>query len=569
MHTLWLLQALAAPNGVIPVQGALTDGSGAPVEGVHSVTFQLWASSSATTALWEDDLNVAFSGGAFAAQLGADEILDLALLNDAPALHVSVGLTGGAPSERLAIGWSPLAVRAAFADHAAEAALLDGHPAGDFLFNPGAGLTLTGTTFAAVPYTAGDGLSLSGRAFSALPYSAGAGLSQNGRTFSATQYLAGAGLSLTGATFAAVPYTAADGLTLTGQAFAALPYAAGTGMTLTGRTFAPSQAWAEGIADARIAAASGVAGQTYNSTTQNTTFTGAIRLQTGAVGCTTAAEYGSLRWNGTAFQGCTSAGWQALGTGGSGGTKTIVSNTAGRKWSDDTFAISCKEYRYPTDTSRSYAGLTGDGVYTIDIDGSGPDTPLDVWCEMDLETGGWTLVGKFNLNVTGPAIGGTTWRVDTDVNLAYLTAVDSDTTFNAGHLSKARIATLVSSGEKKLMTHIKQHSTQNYKYCMNVYASGIDSNWSFVSGSSTSAGVGSCGRFGWGYANTCGVTSTTCASYDANYTMDAHWMHANGLNTGTIPGTVVTYCGDNSTSGISGGSAAIADRRGTCYLWAR
>ena len=46
-------------------------------------------------------------------------------------------------------------------------------------------------------------------------------------------------------------------------------------------------------------------------------------------------------------------------------------------------------------------------------------------------------------------------------------------------------------------------------------------------------------------------------------------MHANGLNQGTLSGTIQTYCGGNSTSGIGHSAAATGDRRGTCYLYAR
>ncbi len=217
------------------------------------------------------------------------------------------------------------------------------------------------------------------------------------------------------------------------------------------------------------------------------------------------------------------------------------------------------------------SGLSvGTGVYTIDPDGF--DTgiePFDVLCDMDLEGGGWTLLGKFNLNVTGNTIGGRNWRVDSAVNTDYLTAPDDDGVYNAGHLSRAAVAAVVNSGERRVMTYIKQHSTQMYKYCENHYQGGIDSNWSFTSGSSSSPGKGSCGQLGWGSGFACGATSTTCASHDANYTMDSHWMHANGLNSGTLSGVIQTYCGDNATTGIGHSTSPTGVRRGTCLLWGK
>jgi hypothetical protein len=42
------------------------------------------------------------------------------------------------------------------------------------------------------------------------------------------------------------------------------------------------------------------------------------------------------------------------------------------------------------------APASPDGVYTIDPDGDGGEQPFDVFCEMDLDAGGWTLVMSIN-----------------------------------------------------------------------------------------------------------------------------------------------------------------------------
>jgi hypothetical protein len=39
-------------------------------------------------------------------------------------------------------------------------------------------------------------------------------------------------------------------------------------------------------------------------------------------------------------------------------------------------------------------GSTGDGVHEIDADGDGPAAPFDVYCDMSIANGGWTLVGR-------------------------------------------------------------------------------------------------------------------------------------------------------------------------------
>lgn len=77
---------------------------------------------------------------------------------------------------------------------------------------------------------------------------------------------------------------------------------------------------------------------------------------------------------------------------------TIVANGAGRRWSDGSFAVSCNGYRHPTG-NRLYSGLTGDGTYTVDPDGTGPIAPFDVSCDMTTNGGGWTQIPLTALTV--------------------------------------------------------------------------------------------------------------------------------------------------------------------------
>jgi hypothetical protein len=69
----------------------------------------------------------------------------------------------------------------------------------------------------------------------------------------------------------------------------------------------------------------------------------------------------------------------------------IVTYGSGRRWSDGTYATSCKTYKNPT-APYTYGGQTGDGVYTIDPDGAGATAAFDVRCDMTTDGGGWTIV---------------------------------------------------------------------------------------------------------------------------------------------------------------------------------
>ncbi|KAF0978754.1 hypothetical protein FDP41_001824 [Naegleria fowleri] len=59
---------------------------------------------------------------------------------------------------------------------------------------------------------------------------------------------------------------------------------------------------------------------------------------------------------------------------------SIVAFNGIRRYADGTAATSCQEYKYPTNSSKLYSGLTGSGVYMIQNDTNIP--PVAVFCNM-------------------------------------------------------------------------------------------------------------------------------------------------------------------------------------------
>lgn len=69
----------------------------------------------------------------------------------------------------------------------------------------------------------------------------------------------------------------------------------------------------------------------------------------------------------------------------------LVATADGVAWANGTVARSCNDYLHPQ-APYTYAGATGSGYYKIDPQGNG--VPKKVWCDMEVEGGGWTCDGR-------------------------------------------------------------------------------------------------------------------------------------------------------------------------------
>ncbi|WP_434716241.1 putative Ig domain-containing protein [Paraburkholderia sp. A3RO-2L] len=122
-----------------------------------------------------------------------------------------------------------------------------------------------------------------------------------------------------------------------------------------------------------------------------------------------------------------------------------------RTWSDGTYAASCNAYLNPT-APYVYSGATGTGVYRNNPAGS----PMDVYCDMTTNGGGWTLLMK-QANGDGTTLQGDTtyWTNGTTLNDTVASMNKNDGNFVSAAFSKLPTTQLMlqAANESAVQTH--------------------------------------------------------------------------------------------------------------------
>jgi hypothetical protein len=123
MRSAWILVAAclamsvparAASPPYLPVQGAIYDSDGAPIDGSITATFSLYSSEVGGTALWTETINMMAEAGFFTAYLGEVTALDLSLFRDNDDLWLGIQITGDEEMPRVYMASTPYTAYAAY-----------------------------------------------------------------------------------------------------------------------------------------------------------------------------------------------------------------------------------------------------------------------------------------------------------------------------------------------------------------------------------------------------------------------------------------------------------------------
>jgi hypothetical protein len=358
-----LAAALAAPTALAAVphalteQGRLFDTAGAPLAGTVTITFTVHDAPTGGNALWTEAQAVTLDAGYFSAQLGASVAMPASLW-DGSVRYVGIAVgTDAEMSPRQPTQSVPYALVTgdAVGDIHPTSVSVNGHvviDTGGNWVGPATGLVgPAGAAGAPGPAGATGAAGATGPQGPAGPTGASGAAGAAGAT--GPQGPAGP-TGATGAAGAAGPQgPQGPAGSLSGGVSGYLPRWTGASTLGNASVFDNGQV---GILTASPAAALDVAG--------------AVRIGFSTI-CG-APQAGSIRWNGSSFDGCNGTTWSPLAT--SSGSSLI--GTVGNP------GLHCKDILQS-------GGSHGDGVYWINPDGT---ATFQAWCDMTSDGGGWTLL---------------------------------------------------------------------------------------------------------------------------------------------------------------------------------
>jgi hypothetical protein len=436
MRSLALALALLTSTTALAVpmqlnhQGVLYDSVGAPLEGAHSLAIAIYAEQAGGSPLWTDTLDIQADAGAYSVVLGANTPLEASIF-DGTVRYVELAVDGSpALPQRLPITSVPYAMRAGEAEIAQGLAAPldwssianapeDQDSLADLACDAGQTAVFDGIAWGcgdATPATV-DVSTLNGTiAITNLPVGGGAD------QVAAGDHTHGFG-ELTGvAAYSQLPVGTTSNTVAAGdhshnlvdlggdlpmsRVTGDLPMSRVTGDLPMSRVTGdlPMSRVTGDLAASRISGILGI-GQIPTGTTGTTvalgnhthtaasigalpasggSLTGSLQVGSSGATCNSAAA-GTIRWDGTNFLGCNGTEWLALGAGG------------GLGGSNANPGSSCAAILAARPTSTS-------GAYWIDTDGGGSQPPIEVFCDMTTEGGGWLdLVRTFHISSNDPA----------------------------------------------------------------------------------------------------------------------------------------------------------------------